>query len=67
MSLSLLAAVTTINDATTIIAALSPLVQQAMKNGQAEISDEDVAASAARLDASIEALDSAIEAARSRT
>lgn len=64
MSLSLLAAVTAINDASTIITALSPLVRQAMENGEVEITDEQVAEARARLSGSIEALDAAIEKAR---
>lgn len=64
MSISLLAAVTAINDANTIITALAPLVRQAMANGETEITDEQVAAARARLDGSIEALDAAIEKAR---
>lgn len=64
MSLSLLQAVTAINDASTIITALSPLVRQAMSNGQTEITDEQVAEARSRLEGSIEALDAAIEKAR---
>lgn len=65
MSLTTLAAVSAINDAMTIVTALSPLVQRAMANGQTEISDEDVAAARASLTAGIDALDAAIEKARS--
>jgi hypothetical protein len=64
MSISLLAAVTAINDASMVITALSPLVRQAMANGDTEISDEQVAAARAKLDGSIDALDAAIAKAR---
>lgn len=65
MSITVLAAVSAINDAATIMTALTPLVQRAMANGDAEISDEDVAAARGTLTAGIEALDAAIEKARS--
>lgn len=64
MSLTTLAAVSAINDAMTIVTALSPLVQRAMAAGETEISDEDVAAARANLTAGIEALDAAIAKAR---
>ncbi len=64
MSITVLAAVTAINDATMLLAALTPLVQQAMANGQTEITDADVEASRAKLDASIEALDAMIAKGR---
>lgn len=64
MSTTVLAALTAVNDATMLVAALTPLIQQAVANGQAEISDEDVAAARARLGANIDALDAAIEKAR---
>lgn len=64
MSLSVLAAVTAINDATMLLSALTPLVHQAMSNGQTEISDADVAAARAKLAGNIDALDAAIAKAR---
>lgn len=64
MSLSLLSAITAINDAAMVINALSPLVRQAMANGDTEITDEQVAAARARLDGNIDALDAAIAKAR---
>ena len=64
MSMTLLAAVSAINDATMLVNALQPLVNQAIAAGQAEISDDDVAAARARLGASIDLLDAAIAAGK---
>lgn len=64
MSLSILAAVTMINDATMLLSALTPLVHQAMSNGETEISDADVAASRAKLVGNIDTLDAAIAKAK---
>ncbi len=62
MSVSLLAVVSAINDASMLVTALTPLVQQAVATGQTEISDEDVAAARAKLGSSIDMLDAAIAA-----
>lgn len=64
MSLTVLAAVQAINDATMLASALGPLVQQALANGQTEISDADVDAARARLSGNIDALDALIAADR---
>jgi hypothetical protein len=64
MSLTILAAVTAINDMTMLTAALTPLVQQAMASGATEISDADVAAARARLSGNIDALDALIAKSR---
>lgn len=60
MSLTLLAAVSMLNDASTVFTALTPLVHQAIANGETVISDDDIAASRAKLDGDISALDAAI-------
>lgn len=64
MSLPVLAAVSAINDATALITALSPLIQQALAQGQTEISDEDVAAARAALVVNIDSLDALIAKAK---
>jgi hypothetical protein len=64
MSVQLLAIVSAINDASMLVSALTPLVQQAVAAGQTEVSDEDLAAARARLGSSIDMLDAAIAAAR---
>lgn len=60
MSLTVLAAVEAINDATMLAAALGPLVRSALEQGTAEISDADVAAARAKLSGGIDALDALI-------
>lgn len=60
MSLTLLAAVSLLNDATTIMTAVTPLVHQALANGETEISDDAIAAARAKLSGDIAALDAAI-------
>ena len=64
MSLSVLAAVSAINDATALITALGPLVQQAMNKGETEITDADVALARAALVVNIDSLDALIEKAK---
>lgn len=64
MSASVLSIVSAINDAATVISALTPLVQQAMQNGDTEVSDEQLAAARAITTGSIQALDEAIAKAR---
>lgn len=64
MSLTILAAVQAINDATMLASALGPLVQQALAKGQTEISDEDVAAARAMLSGNIDSLDALIAASK---
>ena len=61
---SLLDVVSTINDASMLISALTPLVQQAMAAGQTEVSAEAVADARARLAANIASLDALIDAAQ---
>lgn len=53
-----------INDATMLAAALTPLVQRAVANGDAEISDADVDAARAALGDRIAELDAAIAKAK---
>ena len=64
MSITTLAAVTAINDATMIISTLAPLLERAMQNGETVISDEDVDAARARALGALDSLDAAIEKAR---
>lgn len=64
MSLTVLAAVTAINDAIVLANALTPLVQQALAHGQTEITDADVDAARAKLSTNIDALDAAIAKAK---
>ena len=60
MSLTLLEAVSAINDASMLIQALTPLVEAAKAQGKEVITDEDVDAERAKYAASIIALDSLI-------
>jgi hypothetical protein len=64
MSVPLLAIVSALNDATMLMQAFTPLYQQAIANGQTEVSDEDVAAARAGLGKSIDLLDAAIADAK---
>lgn len=64
MSLTVLQAVTAINDATALITVLTPLVQQAVNSQQTEITDEDVEKAKAALTSNIQSLDALIEKAK---
>lgn len=59
-----LALITAINDAVSLSAALTPLVQQALALGQTEVSDEAVTAAQAKLGTNIDALDKLIADAK---
>jgi hypothetical protein len=63
MSVPLLSVVSAINDASMLISALTPLVQQAMAAGQTEVSAEAVAEARARLTMNIASLDALISQA----
>jgi hypothetical protein len=54
------------NDATTLAAALMPLIQAAVAGNEAEISDELVAAARDRLNRNIDALDKLIADAQAK-
>jgi hypothetical protein len=60
MSLSVLQAVSAINDASALITALTPLVQQAVNSGKTEITDLEVEQAKANLQANIASLDALI-------
>ena len=62
-TVTLLTAVSAINDASMLIGALAPLVQQAMATGQTEVNADAVAEVRARLAANIASLDAMISAA----
>lgn len=64
MSMSILDAVTAINDATMLLTALGPLVQRALVNGEDTISLDDVEAARSNLVKNIDALDALIEKAK---
>ena len=64
MSVSVLQAVTLINDATMLITALGPLVERALANGEDTITLDDVEAARANLVKNIDALDALIEKAK---
>lgn len=64
MSLSVLQAVTAINDASALITALTPLVQQAVNSGKTVISDEDVEKAKQNLQVNIASLDDLIAKAK---
>lgn len=64
MSISLLQAVTAINDATMLITALGPLVQRALENGEDTVSMVDVEIARGNLVKNIDALDALIEKAK---
>lgn len=64
MSMSVLDAVTAINDATMLLTALGPLVQRALANGEDTISLDDVEAARSNLVKNIGALDALIEKAK---
>lgn len=67
MSVTVLQAVSAINDASALITALTPLVQQAMNAGQDTISDEDVEKAKANLVNNIKSLDDLIAKAKQST
>lgn len=64
MSMSVLTAVTAINDATMLITALGPLVERALANGEDTITLDDVEAARTNLVKNIDALDALIEKAK---
>ena len=64
MSMSLLTAITAINDATMLVTALGPLVERALANGEDTISLDDVEAARTNLVKNIAALDALIEQAK---
>jgi len=64
MSVGLLTIVSAINDAATLMTALTPLVTTALANGQTEVSDEDVQAARDKLTTKIDALDALIAKAK---
>lgn len=64
MSTTVLALLTAINDATMLAGALTPLVQKAVGEGRAEVTDEEVEAARAKVTSGLDALDAAIAKAR---
>ena len=61
MSVSVLALVSAINDAASVMTALSPLVSQAMSQGKTTVSVEDIEKAHSSLLSNIDSLDKLIE------
>jgi hypothetical protein len=61
MSVSVLALVSAINDAASVMTALSPLVSQAMSQGKTTVSVEDIEKSRGAALSNIDSLDKLIE------
>jgi hypothetical protein len=61
MSVSVLALVSAINDAASVMTALSPLVSQAMSQGKTSVTVEDIQKARAAVLSNIDSLDKLIE------